>query len=68
MSEIKYGPWLGTGYGRYREVFGPFVCETDCIPGAAFYCDYCGDCMACELGVEGYDGHTHRAYEHETDR
>jgi hypothetical protein len=68
----KYGPWIESEAfpgDRWREVYGPFACAndapTDDPPGPEHYCDECGDCMACDGGDEGWDGHPHRAVEYQ---
>lgn len=69
MTETQYGPWIGSehAYGsRYREVYGPFDCANECTGDVVFYCDDCGDCMACNVNEETWDGHDHRAIEYES--
>ena len=72
IEPIRYSEWHEspqTG-GRYREVYGPFDCETDCADGVVYYCDDCGDCMACDLGQRCYVGGSgeHRAIQYEDAR
>jgi hypothetical protein len=65
---MKVGDWRGasSGHGRYREVYGPFVCET--LPAkegyGVYYCDDCGCCMACNPDCVACDGAC-RAIEYE---
>ena len=69
MTETKYGPWIESTLHpteRWREVYGPFDCENDVEGGpVVFYCDDCGDCLACNVNGETWDGHDHRAIEYE---
>jgi hypothetical protein len=66
VSEWHESPPTGS---RWREVYGPFVCEAGgdgkSVDPAVFYCDDCGDCMACSVNEQTWDDHDHRAIEYE---